>query len=151
MKAFASACIILAICVAASLQDTPYNRCENGPPPTLLVVDECNSSPCGFYRGTNLTAHWNFKAIANTEKLTTRVRVTIMGITIIYPYPYSNACESLTNSKCPLNKGDDVTYNLVMPISKNYPSVELTIEFSLFDQNGTPQVCFLLDGQVKDK
>ncbi|XP_012057494.1 PREDICTED: protein NPC2 homolog [Atta cephalotes] len=88
---------------------------------------------------------------ADVEKLIVFVKVTILGMTITYPYPYPNACESLTNSKCPLSKGDNVTYNLVMPISKNYPSIEMTIEFSLNDEKNNSQVCFKLDGQVTDK
>ncbi|XP_018343331.1 PREDICTED: epididymal secretory protein E1 [Trachymyrmex septentrionalis] len=150
MKAFASAYIILAICVAASLQNTPYTRCDDGPPPQSLVVDGCNSSPCGLYRGTNLTAHWDFSPNADTLRLTVRVRVTMMGITIPYPYPYSNACESLTNGKCPLSKGDNVTYNLFMPISKEYPSVSMIIEYSLVNENNDSQVCFKLDCHVTD-
>ncbi|KYN11054.1 Epididymal secretory protein E1, partial [Trachymyrmex cornetzi] len=147
---YAAACIILAICVAASLQYTPYARCDDGPPPKSLIVEGCNSSPCDLYRGTNLTAHWDFNAIADAEKLTVRVRVTILGITVTYPYPYPNACESLMNSKCPLSKGDNATYSLLMPISKGYPSVQLTIEFSLNDEKNNSQVCFKLDGQVTD-
>ncbi|KYM93255.1 Epididymal secretory protein E1, partial [Atta colombica] len=147
---YVAACI-LAICVTASLQDTPYARCDNGPPPKSLIIDGCNTSPCNFYRGTNLTAHWNFNVNADVEKLIVFVKVTILGMTITYPYPYPNACESLTNSKCPLSKGDNVTYNLVMPISKNYPSIEMTIEFSLNDEKNNSQVCFKLDGRVTDK
>ncbi|KYM97617.1 Epididymal secretory protein E1, partial [Cyphomyrmex costatus] len=143
-----AACIVLAFCIGESLQDTPHERCENGPMPDSLTVDGCNGSPCDIHRGTNLTAHWDFKAIADAEKLITRVKVTIMGATVPYPYPYPNACESLTNSKCPLKKGDKVTYNLFMPISKLYPPASMTIEFALVDEKSNVQVCFKLNAQV---
>lgn len=74
-----------------------------------------------------------------------------MGITIEYPYPEQDACKSLTNGKCPLSEGDEATYNLKMPISESYPSVTLTIEFSLIDENDNVQVCFKVDGKVTNK
>ncbi|EGI67711.1 D-beta-hydroxybutyrate dehydrogenase, mitochondrial [Acromyrmex echinatior] len=92
----------------------------------------------------------SFIPVADTEKLTVSVKVTIMGVTISYPYPYPNACESLTNGKCPLSKGDSATYSALMPISKNYPSLRMIIEFSLNDENNNSQVCFKIDGQVTD-
>lgn len=63
-----SACIILAICAAASSHkeisvfETPFGECEKGPAPRSLRVEGCNSSPCNFYRGTDLIAQWDFVA-----------------------------------------------------------------------------------------
>ncbi|XP_011876344.1 PREDICTED: epididymal secretory protein E1 [Vollenhovia emeryi] len=149
MRALASAYIILAICVAASLQETSYDPCDDGPGPRSLRVDGCDSSPCKLHRGTDLTAQWDFVANADAKTLKPRVRVTIMGVTIDYPYPEQDACKSLTNGKCPLSKGDEATYNLKMPISESYPSITLTIEFALVDENdNNVQVCFKLDGTV---
>ncbi|KAL6264146.1 hypothetical protein P5V15_004225 [Pogonomyrmex californicus] len=150
MKAVAAVCIIFGFCIAASLQDTPFDPCDNGPVPTSLRVDGCNTSPCNFYRGTNLTAQWDFVANANMESLKPDVKVIMMGITIDYPYPEQDACKSLTNG-CPLNKGDKATYNLNMPISPAYPSVTLTIQFGLVDENKNVQVCFKMDGKVVNK
>lgn len=79
------------------------------------------------------------------------MKVTVMGSTIDYPYPEQDACKNLTNNKCPLSKGDEATYNLNMPISELYPSVTLTIEFGLIDENDNVQVCFKVEGQVTNK
>jgi len=151
MKVVTSACIIFATCIAVSLQETPYVPCDNGPTPLSLRVEGCDSSPCKFYRGTDLLAQWDFAANANAESLKPRVKVTIMGVTIDYPYPEQDACKSLTKGKCPLSKGDEATYNLKMPIAKSYPSVSMTIQFSLVDENDNVQVCFKVDGTVVDK
>lgn len=88
---------------------------------------------------------------ANAKALKPRVRVTIMGATIDYPYPEQDACKSLTNGECPLSKGDEATYNLQMEISKLYPSLTLTIEFALLDENSNVQVCLKVIGEVTDK
>lgn len=150
MKALA--CIILAVCVAASSQEkTPFIPCDEGPIPTELRVAGCNSSPCNIYRGTDLLAQWDFVSNADAKSLKPRVRVTFWGSTINYPYPEQDACKSLTNGECPLSEGDEATYNLKMPISKVYPAIALTIEFGLVDENNNVQVCFKIQGKVTDK
>ncbi|KAL0118652.1 hypothetical protein PUN28_009372 [Cardiocondyla obscurior] len=151
MKAFVSVYIVFATCIAVSLQSTPFVPCDEGPTPTELRAEGCNSSPCYFYRGTDFNAQWDFVANADTKSLKPRVRVTVMGSTINYPYPRPNACEDLINSECPLDDGDEATYNVSMPISKLYPSLTLTIEFSLVDDYNHVQVCFKIDGKVTDK
>lgn len=90
-------------------------------------------------------------AESDVDKLETRVRVKIGGNTINYPYPQPDACKSLSNGECPLEKGDEATYNLRMPISKGYPSVNLNIEFALVDEKNKIQVCFKLDCKVVSK
>ncbi|KAL6434005.1 hypothetical protein ACFW04_005866 [Cataglyphis niger] len=150
MKAFIFACIIAAFCVA-SLQSTPHFSCDDGPLPLELRIDGCDSSPCIVYKGTNLTAQWDFVANADTKSLVPQVIVTVMGGTIKYPYPEQDACKSLTNGECPLKKDAKVTYNLNMPISKSYPSVTINIEFSLLDETKSVQVCFNVDLKVTNK
>ncbi|EFN66585.1 Epididymal secretory protein E1 [Camponotus floridanus] len=149
MKAFIFACIISAFCAVS--QSTPYNLCDNGPPPVKLRVEGCDSSPCYIYKGTNLTAQWDFTADADAQSLAPQVIVYFMGTTVNYPYPEKNACNSLVNSKCPLKKNSKATYNLEMPISKAYPSLALNIQFALIDENKNIQVCFSLDCEVTDK
>lgn len=35
--------------------------------------------------------------------------------------PDNNFCHALTNGYCPLDKGERITYNMVLPILKFYP------------------------------
>lgn len=98
-----------------------------------------------------LSRSFVLSTVAQAKALRPRVRVTIFGSTIEYPYPEQDACKSLTNGQCPLSEGDGATYNLKMPISKMYPSLSMTIEFSLIDENGNVHVCFELEGKVTDK
>lgn len=150
MKALA-ACIIFAICITASLQETPYDPCDDGPEPKSLRVEGCNSSPCNFYRGTDIKAQWDFTANADAKALRPDVKVTVMGATINYPYPEQDACKSLTKGECPLDEGDEATYNLKMPIQDALPSVTVTIKFSLLDENNNVHVCLQLEGKVTNK
>ncbi|XP_072767760.1 NPC intracellular cholesterol transporter 2 [Anoplolepis gracilipes] len=151
MKVFIFVCIIAEFCVALSMQDTPHDQCDDGPGPLALRVEGCDSLPCYIYKGTNMSAQWDFLANADAKALEPRVEVSIGGISISYPFPEKDACKSLTNGKCPLKKDTKATYNLNMPINKNYPSVSPTIQFTLIDDNQNVQVCFSLECVVTDK
>lgn len=74
-----------------------------------------------------------------------------MGETISYPFPQKNACDTLKNSNCPLESGEDVTYQLSMPVLKYYPKVQLIIEFAFLDDKDKVVVCFALSAKVVDK
>lgn len=87
-------------------------------------------------------------ADGDAEQLKTRVMVTVFGNKTPYPYPQPDACKSLAKGECPLEKGDELTYELRMPISINYPPISLSIEFALVDENANVQVCFEIDAQV---
>ncbi|XP_020299320.1 epididymal secretory protein E1-like, partial [Pseudomyrmex gracilis] len=143
--------IIVAFCVALSLQATPNKPCDESPLPVELRVDGCNSLPCNLHRGTNLTAQWDFVADSDSTKLTISVNVMIFGYTVKYPYLQPDACKSLSSGKCPLKKGDKATYTLVMPIVESIPTIPVTFEFGLYNEQSKPQVCFKLDGKVVKK
>lgn len=72
-----------------------------------------------------------------------------MGSTVEFPYPEQDACKSLTKGECPLEKGDEATYSLDMPIPDNIPSVRVNIEFALLDELKNIHVCFKLDARIK--
>lgn len=92
----------------------------------------------------------SFFAESDAETLKTKVMVKIAGATIEYPFPKPDACKSLSKGKCPLKKGDQLTYKLNMPISSGYPSVKMNIQFSLMDENNVSHVCFTMDCKVVD-
>ncbi|XP_063982037.1 NPC intracellular cholesterol transporter 2-like [Diachasmimorpha longicaudata] len=143
--------VIVGFCVAASLQDTPFTKCKTGgPPPESLRIKGCNTTPCKFIKGTDIKAEWDFNVVADTDDLHPKVLVKVAGFTIDYPLPEQDACKSLTNGECPLEKGELVSYGLKMPILKMYPSTKLHLTFSLVDQHKNTQVCFEVDAAVID-
>ncbi|KAI4498898.1 hypothetical protein M0802_006073 [Mischocyttarus mexicanus] len=140
--------VLAAFCIASSLQ-TEYIKCSSGEPaPLNLRIEGCEKLPCNLVRGTNLKAQWDFAVTSNTANLKPRVRVTVFGVTSDYDYPHPDACKDLVNGECPLEKGEEVTYSLSMPILKIYPAIRLDIEFALVDDNKKSQVCFKIDGKV---
>lgn len=93
----------------------------------------------------------SFLVESDADMLETKVLVKVAGTTIEYPYPQPNACKSLLKGKCPFKKGDQLTYNLKMPISSGYPLVKLSIQFYLLDEKKQTHVCFKLDCKVTNK
>ncbi|XP_015120673.1 NPC intracellular cholesterol transporter 2 [Diachasma alloeum] len=141
--------VIVGFCVAASLQDTPFTKCKSGgPAPEGLRVKGCDKTPCKFAKGTNVEAEWDFNVVADTDDLKPIVKARALGITVNYPLPEQDACKSLTNGECPLEKGELISYGLKMPILKAYPNVDLHLTFSLVDQKENVHVCFELDARV---
>lgn len=144
--------IIAAFLVASSTQTTtPVKKCAEGTLPTDVRVDGCTKNPCPFVRGTNVTAEWDFTVPEDTTALKPRVRATVMGLTIDYPFPQDNACETLKSVSCPLKAGQTVTYMLNMPILKKYPKTPLVVEFGFLDDNDKVVVCYKLPAKVVDK
>ncbi|OXU19475.1 hypothetical protein TSAR_003139 [Trichomalopsis sarcophagae] len=148
---FITGFLFVASLVALSTQSTPVEKCKDGPLPKDVRVDGCTETPCALIRGTNATAEWDFSISKDTNVLTPRVHATVLGETVTYPFPQKNACSTLKNSKCPLEAGEDVTYQLNMPVLKHYPKIPLTIEFAFLDDKENVVVCFALPAKVADK
>jgi hypothetical protein len=94
-----------------------------------------------------MNSHWFVSAIA-TSTLTPKVRFELSAGTGEFPLPEEqrNACNHLINSRCPLDRNEDVTWNLTMPVLEEYPQeVTLTLEISLTGDNNVVHTCFRLD------
>ena len=59
----------------------------------------------------------------DTDELQATVTAYALGITIDFPLKQNNACRSLTNAECPLDRYEEVTYKLELDVDKQYPSV----------------------------
>lgn len=56
-----------------------------------------------------------------------QVRVKAMGTDMYFPLPQHDACLGIINGECPLDQGEEVTYQLQMPIQTTFPKVTLPI------------------------
>ncbi|XP_014232328.1 protein NPC2 homolog [Trichogramma pretiosum] len=135
---------IVACLLVATVAATPFTNCQEGAPPSALRVEGCDKAPCKLRRGTNVSAEWDFTVNADTKHLTPRVRATTLGMTVNFPFPQKDACETLIGTSCPLIAGDNVTYKLTMPVARYYPQVSISIEFAFLDDAGQVAVCFKL-------
>ncbi|KAJ8674773.1 hypothetical protein QAD02_010559 [Eretmocerus hayati] len=144
--------LVIAVCslVDLSYESTPIKSCQDGPTPFDVRVKDCSGLPCELHRGTNVSAEWDFAVAQATTKLKPRVRAEVAGVVVNYPFPQEDACTSLASGKCPLNTGDQATYELSMPILKIYPKISLTIEFAFLNDGDQVVVCFKLPAKVVD-
>lgn len=74
-----------------------------------------------------------------------------MGIDVSYPLNQDDACDGITNTKCPVEKNQEIEYTYGMSILPIFPEITLTLEFSLQDKdNGNENIeCFQIDIKIK--
>ncbi|KDR21778.1 epididymal secretory protein E1-like [Zootermopsis nevadensis] len=141
--------LLIVALLAASAIATTHNECENKPAPDDVRVENCSEQPCSILQGSDVIAEVDIVAQKNIKNLEARVRATVFGLTVNYPLPEPDACKSLVDSSCPLEKGDVATYKLVMPISEAIPQVSVNVELSLVDTDSEEVVsCFNIDLKV---
>ena len=63
--------------------------------------------------------------VEDLTEIKTVAQALALGVETIYPLPNDDVCSCLTNGECPLDKGEEVTYKLIMPILTSFPKVIL--------------------------
>nr|XP_036674104.1 uncharacterized protein LOC108013886 [Drosophila suzukii] len=150
-------CLVLPLMWTLVTANTPIRQCadRNYPQPLMVQIDNCDALPCDLWKGTEAKIDIQFVANRNTmKKLTAEVHLTSLGVTIPYDLETSrgNVCSNLLHGAyCPLDAGEDVTYQLLLPVTNNQPEVPTRLEVRLLDSdNGNSVVsCFLADTRVK--
>jgi hypothetical protein len=101
-------------------------------------------------RGSTLNVEIQFKAATATSSLKPIVKGEAYGVDMEMDIPkdLKNACNNLKNEKCPLTKGQTVTYSVKFPILSAYPKIETEITVKLVGDNKKTQMCIRLDGEV---
>lgn len=106
------------------------------------------------------------------ENFSPQAIATAAGVTINYPLTsQKNGCEFLTNTRCPLEKEEYISYTLTMQVLKIFPKVHniyrflntfliglnsplqvsVGIAFSLLDQDAEVINCFFVNTEVVDE
>ncbi|EDW81701.2 uncharacterized protein Dwil_GK10876 [Drosophila willistoni] len=136
--------------------NTPIRQCadENVAMPLMVQINDCDSSPCDLLKDSEATIAIQFVAHRNSmRQLSAQVHLTSLGVTIPYDLEASrgNVCSNLLHGAyCPLDAGEDVTYQLLLPIATSQPEVPTRLEVKLVDdQEGNVIACFLADTRIK--
>ncbi|KAK9498023.1 hypothetical protein O3M35_003909 [Rhynocoris fuscipes] len=129
---------------------TNFTECDGVPKPLGLRVIGCEQPPCKFIRNKTTIFEVDFEAHRDIIELKPQVKAKAMGIETDYPISRTDACLDIINGECPLDKGEEVTYRLQMPILSTFPKVSFQVEFSLIspDEN---VVCLKINGEVTDE
>lgn len=61
---------------------------------------------------------------------------------------YENGCNHLVGTTCPIDAGEDVLWHFTMPVTAEYPLIDLLVEVSLLDENQEPVFCAAIEAKV---
>uniref|UniRef100_A0A2H1V7L1 SFRICE_027233 n=1 Tax=Spodoptera frugiperda TaxID=7108 RepID=A0A2H1V7L1_SPOFR len=87
-------------------------RSNNAPLPIHAYIEGCVEPPCVFQPGTYVVVNVVFRAPRRIQSMTTHATTVFL-----WPSPFllgdaAHTCNYLTNSQCPLDKGEVVQYTL---------------------------------------
>ncbi|XP_030376385.1 uncharacterized protein LOC115625475 [Scaptodrosophila lebanonensis] len=151
-------CLILSLHWTLGSCNTPIRQCagKNYPLPLMVQMDECNELPCDLWKGGESSIAIQFVSTRNAiSQLTAKVRLASLGMTIPYDLEESraNVCKNLLyGAYCPLDAGEDVTYQLLLSVAEQQPELPTTLEVTVLDaMNSSVVACFLTDTRVKKR
>ncbi len=106
--------------------------------PTALRIKGCSQQPCQIEKGSIASVEVDFEVGWDVSQLDVQVTAYALATVIPFPLKQKNACMSLTNAECPLDKYEEISYSLQLDIDAKYPSVSrlisVTTEFKLAQQ-----------------
>ncbi|KOX75392.1 Protein NPC2 like protein [Melipona quadrifasciata] len=105
---------------------------------------------CELIPNTNTTIKIGFTIDKDVSKVTAVVHGIIMNISIPFPLPNPNACETADSGiQCPLKKGDTLYYKNTLTVLKSYPKVNVIVKWQLKDENNEDIICVLIPSRIK--
>jgi len=108
-----------------------------------ITMDGCTGFPCVVHHGEHATGKLTVVSKSSTSSLTCKISGTVPpGIELPFNGCPVNACEHLDNGDCPIEEGEEVVYNMDLPIENFYPTIEITGKWRLIDDAGENWVCF---------
>ncbi|CAG4932011.1 unnamed protein product [Colias eurytheme] len=137
--------IALFAFVAVAQASTNVHTCRvfTGALPSATTIEGCRNPPCDLPQGRNAIIHMSFNAPRNINSMRTLATAFLGNVGV--PYPLGNnevTCNFITNTRCPLNRGQQVHYTLRMFIERSFPvGTSTTVEFRIVDQQNQPVVC----------
>ncbi|XP_055847997.1 NPC intracellular cholesterol transporter 2-like [Episyrphus balteatus] len=148
-----SVILFLAI-FAVAVSATNVKKCKKGPLPISTIIEGCETLPCDVIKGTTAIMNAQFVGTHdNIRSMTTKVRATVLGLTVPYALPddVADVCANLLDgATCPIDEGEDAIYSFKFPIDNSYPEISVKVEVSLVDDDtNEPVACFVADIKVK--
>uniref|UniRef100_A0A182VYS4 MD-2-related lipid-recognition domain-containing protein n=1 Tax=Anopheles minimus TaxID=112268 RepID=A0A182VYS4_9DIPT len=142
--------ITLSLLSIISADVISVQQCSEGALPVSVEVAGCHEQPCELTKGQDVDALIEFKADRPLTALTPQIHASYFGINIPFNLPddRKDACTSLVGGTCPVSEGQDVKYELHVPVSTSYPSVSASVELKLVDQDNNVVICFRVDGKL---
>jgi hypothetical protein len=93
-----------------------------------LDVENCNETPCSFFKGQNATLHLNFTSLVDTKDLS--IKINAKKFFLSFPVPITEADLCKLGVNCPVKSGDSNSITLVFPILQKYPEVIIILKYA---------------------
>merc|ERR1712241_440295 len=107
-----------------------------------IEFDQSDAFPCIVHHGTTATGRAHMTANAATDSLTCKiVGIIPPGIELPFNGCHVNACDNLSTVDCPVEVGERLVYDINLPISNLYPTIEITGKWKLMDENNEMFLC----------
>ena len=136
--------LVISISGITYSREVPFEKCAS-PCGELDSVDvtPCDGEPCVIKRGTNETIGVTFtpNEVVNSGKI--HLYAIKWGIREELPLKNPYACKGY-GLTCPLKKGIAQTLSFTDTVPRDVPSVSLTLEATLVDENGDSVVCGII-------
>jgi len=140
---FHTFCVLFVALFVAQTCAITWISC--GPAGTLQKVNVigCEKTPiCPIKKGTNATIVFDFKTTGAVQNATSIVHGIIAKIPIPFPLPEPDACNTAGSGlTCPLKAATQYKYTSTIPVLKEYPSLQVTVEWELKDKDGNDVFC----------
>ncbi|XP_065074231.1 NPC intracellular cholesterol transporter 2-like [Ochlerotatus camptorhynchus] len=142
--------VVVAVLPLVFADVVPVKECKAGSLPVAVDIQGCQKLPCELKRGEDAVAFVDFSTGEEVARLRPDVYATALGVTVpfIMPPDRQDACEWLQGSRCPLSAGEDVRYELRLPVEKAYPALAVDVELRLVDQDDQIVSCFSVQAKV---
>lgn len=151
--------IITAVCI--SVVSAKWEECHlprSGLPtgrfPKEFAISGCSldDARCLIRRSNPIKASATFVTLNDVTDLTPKVTAHALGQVVHYELEKEllDGCSQLVDARCPLDENSSVRYEFVFNVGKEYPLIDLNIEFRLFDQDDNMQFCADVNARVTD-
>ncbi|XP_020814014.1 protein NPC2 homolog [Drosophila serrata] len=146
--------IILVLALAlVTVSATNVKQCKDKPFPLSVNIQDCEEPPCVVYKGTIAVMEVHFLGNNNNIKsITATTTAKVLGMNLPYDLPeeVSNVCINLLyGAMCPIDKGEDVTYQFNFYVEPAFPEITADVTVTLNDEDGEPISCFIVSCKLR--
>nr|WOA03676.1 NPC intracellular cholesterol transporter 2-like protein [Pardosa astrigera] len=106
-----------------------------------------DSDVCELKRGETYTYGLSFESLTDSENVKAHVYGIVGGVTMPYPLPNPNACET-EDIECPIENGKVYDFENTFDVRTSYPAMRLDVKWELKDDNNENIVCGIIPVQI---
>merc|ERR1712179_793706 len=104
-----------------------------------IEFDQCDEFPCIVHHGTTATDSLTCKIVG----------IVPPGIELPFNGCPLDACEHLSTGDCSVEVGEELVYEMEIPILAAYPTIEIEGKWMLKDDSGENFMCFRVPMKIE--